>query len=87
MATYAETVCMSEWISVKDKIPAILKDVLVYRLSYENNEGLVIFKMHPVDRYKVAFLDSKGSWHLHEDLEIKINSNITHWMPLPDAPL
>ncbi len=76
---------MSEWISVKKALPDILRDVFVYRISFENKDGITIFKMHPCDRYKVAFFSNTG-WHFHEDLSIRGNSRVSHWMELPEAP-
>lgn len=70
-----------KWISVKDRLPDILEDVLVYRISYEVPEGTIVFKMHPVEQYMVAFRSPRG-WNFHEDRELKDNSKVSHWMEL-----
>lgn len=71
---------MSEWISVKDRLPENNKVVLVYV------HDTTICGTH---RFMTGSCD-KGFWFLgvHLDcLSFPHNEyNVTHWMPLPDPP-
>jgi hypothetical protein len=66
---------MSEWISVKDRLPEIGVDVLI---SY----GGLPF-------YHLAFLTHNGDikWFNgnHSNTEYSLD-DVTHWMPLPKPP-
>jgi len=64
---------MSEWISVKDRLPkeSTRKNLLMYIIS--SNIDKVVF---------VSFF-IKGEWVLGKNNAFK---NITHWMPLPKPP-
>ncbi len=69
---------MSEWISVKDRLPEIGKQVLAYGLEPTNlhDEGL---------SFKTAIYDKYGQWtsdHFCESSYVEV----THWMPLPERP-
>jgi hypothetical protein len=66
---------MSEWISVKDRLPEIGKEVLTF--SLEN--GHIFFDCAYVDDDGV-FADWFASWSARS-LE-----HVTHWMPLPEPP-
>ena len=59
---------MSEWISVKDRLPAIYLNVLIY---------------DTIDNYiSNSLLNENNQW-----IGCKSNiDDITHWMPLPEAP-
>jgi Protein of unknown function (DUF551). len=66
---------MSEWISVKEGMPAECASVLV------SNEGGAVANMYYDD----------GKWFADGFLSSKIpniayTGEITHWMPLPDPP-
>ena len=61
-----------EWISVKDRLPDINKQVLVYDA---NSKGLASAIIHLVNG-KVCFMG------YGDDLA----TDITHWMPLPKPP-
>lgn len=61
---------MSEWISVKDRLPEGYKDVLV---CFENSSGYHVDITFYSDK-----LDYGEGWYLTAD--------ITHWMPLPEPP-
>lgn len=66
---------MSEWISVKDRLPDVPKDDYMsdYVLAYDKNAGIW-----------VAFFCSSGYWC--EARECVSFENVTHWMPLPEPP-
>ncbi len=62
---------MSEWISVKDRVPEEGERVLVYNPTCSEK--------HRVDieyRFDRNFWESDG-----------VYSYITHWMPLPEPPM
>jgi hypothetical protein len=61
---------MSEWISVKDRLPEFDQDVLIYR-----KDGLIMMADFPGEFY--TYRDTDGH---------SIERDVTHWMPLPDAP-
>ncbi len=59
-----------KWISVKDEIPDICKDVLIHEYS-----GIILVAYYGEDK---LWADSIGdNW---------LNFNVTHWMPLPEPP-
>lgn len=66
---------MSEWINVKDKLPEINKEVLIYRGSYIG-VPMSIYTYLGHDEWE----DEYGYWTRADD------EGITHWMPLPKPP-
>lgn len=73
---------MSEWISVKDKLPSHEYDWVLVSFVDWINENLR-FVPHVAER-------RKGKWASQEDdngdLEEWFHVKVTHWMPLPDPP-
>jgi len=63
---------MSEWISVKDKLPDDTYDCLVWTVFPAAKE------------YNVAFLSDEG-W-LTTEQDWNIDMFVTHWMQLPEPP-
>lgn len=65
------------WVSVKDKLPEVDKQVLAYGLEPSNihDDGLP---------YKTAIYDGEDwiSDHFCESSFVEV----THWMPLPEPP-
>ncbi len=62
------------WISVKDKLPNSISNVLVYATHTDDEEC----------RVEVGFYDKRiGSW---AGCPTYILNNVTHWMPLPEPP-
>ena len=68
---------MTEWISVKDRLPEDITNVLVFgeywkvmiaQLDFFNGDGK-------------AWYEKNGGFRGHVD-----SDNITHWMPLPEPP-
>jgi hypothetical protein len=87
-----------EWISVKDRLPNDLKEVLLFHIFKEKNvqENYIIFVgyLDKLNREWVCGWD--GMFPPYEDnpindffsecFRLKINE-ITHWMPLPKPPI
>ena len=73
---------MSEWISVKDRLPEKSSTfVLALTASGELSVGrniIVADYIHPVNEPCGAFIQAYG-----DELDML---NITHWMPLPELP-
>lgn len=69
---------MTEWISVKDRLPEIGQEVLVFRpyahIHYDKN--ITIDARSGSER--MVYDGARHDWH-------KPNY-VTHWMPLPEAP-
>ena len=61
----------NEWISVKDRLPQVKEDVLIYDSQHCNI-------------YKAWYISDIDVWFSNEYLPQFIN--ITHWMPLPKPP-
>lgn len=61
---------MSEWISVKDRMPEEGVDVLVYGDIYLNRKGA-----------DVDFVDRESGNFFYYD-----EGEVTHWRPLPEPP-
>lgn len=62
---------MSEWISVKDRLPEENINVLIYRRNMMN-----VYTYFGHGEWE----DDYGYWTRTED------DGITHWMPLPEPP-
>ena len=61
---------MSEWISVKDRLPKARTIVIVFV------NGKVAF-----DEYKNKYMPNKDNpWSMYK------KEYVTHWMPLPEPP-
>lgn len=78
---------MSKWISVKDKLPSELEEVMFFYIIYGNK----IFNQHNdiAKRDIVCGHIEKGIWHicyLYSSLPLSNEVNVTHWMPLPAYP-
>ena len=69
---------MSEWISVKDELPEINQMCLVYTTWNNNPHGYDISKFYKMSNcdLEVFTADLNGQ-----------NIKVTHWQPLPGAPL
>lgn len=72
---------MSEWISVKDRLPEFQASVLIftgksYRVCSLSSSGWSLSgSFHEVD-----YPDDDWDW------DLTFIANVTHWMPLPEAP-
>ncbi len=64
---------MSEWISVKEKLPKPYQYVLCFC-----EKGV-----HHLDRYIICCVTENDEWN---DVDYYDVSHISHWMPLPEPP-
>jgi len=77
---------MSEWISVKDRLPDVKVMVLVFDEtfiksdSYDNKKGYGAFRAPGV---RFGYLFESGNFRSEG---VNGFSKITHWMPLPAPP-
>lgn len=69
---------MSEWISVKDKLPEDERNVLAY---YGFNRGDGDLGMRFIGVLSYFAFDQNRHWQ-HEGIGL----TVTHWMPLPEPP-
>ena len=70
---------MSEWISVKDRLPADFGEVLVI-VSGNPCENITLD-----GAYEIAEYDPVEGWILEMWPEWE-SAVVTHWMPFPDPP-
>jgi len=72
-----------QWISVKDRLPDFLENVLTFRPV----KGKYSNPPHEVPSIRTDYLDSIGKngprWSRDSTVQV---SEITHWMPLPEEP-
>lgn len=69
---------MSEWISVKDRLPEDERDVLAY---YGFDKGNGVLGMRFIGVLSYFAYDTNPHWQ-HEHTGLRV----THWMPLPEPP-
>lgn len=65
-----------EWISIKEKLPRPLENVMVYSKS----QGVWLGFYEP----NIYDVENNTSFYLRDDLGLYCD--ITHWMPLPEEP-
>ncbi len=86
---------MSEWISVKDRLPPEASVVLVYEPVYrwEDEKGIDIkryFESHlePLDEPELTEAQVHAGEHWEKwDRDSERWDKVTYWMPLPNPPL
>jgi hypothetical protein len=72
-----------EWISVKDKLPEVDEQVLVYAHGVSYNSGA----------YSTISIECLTNWEAWNEIGVSwscyltCNEEVTHWMPLPTIPL
>ena len=71
---------MSEWISVKDRLPPLRENVLFYNGKREIRFGFFSPDPPPVDNWATE----SSIWV--NDLSYDEIGTATHWMPLPAPP-
>lgn len=68
----------SKWISVKDRLPSLHDDVLMY---FKDDDNMAVGYLDDVDEDRTMWSAySDGGYYTDCDYEP------THWMPLPEAP-
>lgn len=72
----ANGVTVREWISVEERLPELDEDVLCFYRGWRGECG-----------YTVGSVQSwNGMWGLEVDPDDYGLDEVTHWMPLPEAP-
>lgn len=71
---------MSEWISVRDRLPESTGEYVLVLASGKPSENVTL-----VQAYKLAEFDANDGWILEMYPEWE-NPTVTHWMPLPEPP-
>jgi hypothetical protein len=72
-----------EWINVKDQLPEIGREVIVFSPNSNDGTGRVTALTRLI-RYEEA---TQFYWdNSYGGSNIYIQSAITHWMPLPEPP-
>lgn len=80
---------MSEWISIGDKLPEQLREVLVY--CKWDNSPLIAFHdgntwFEKCDNIVILSGDAHLTTEIHSVLIGDVGYQITHWMTLPNIP-
>ena len=76
-----------DWISIKEKLPPIMKDVLIAAIpiGFENDKGIHVFtgylRFQPYDHDKKWVINC-----MCEDREGVEEFEVIYWMPLPELP-
>ena len=66
---------MTEWISVKDRLPELDAPILAWVSTYYQNRG----------GFEIAMRWAQdGKWWTLRACELR--NSVTHWMPLPEPP-
>ena len=68
---------VTEWISVKDKMPKCGERVLIYVANLNKGKGAYTFD-------KCRKVDGKKDWEFYN--RHNANFDVTHWMQLPQKP-
>ena len=66
----------NEWVSVEDRLPPDMGDVLVAAFWHERWQTMIGW--HSDSR--------KGSWRVYTSHGEVVPGGVTHWMPLPEPP-
>lgn len=70
---------MNEWISVKDRMPELHVEVLVY--------GILPYEIHPeIHQCYLCDVNGKNKLEFWTSISAYDVKNVTHWMPLPEPP-
>ena len=72
---------MNNWISIKDKLPEVGTEVIVF--TPHNNKVTSLARYIRHEGANTYFWDNHypGSGNCH------IQESVTHWMPLPEPPV
>lgn len=76
---------ISKWISVKDRLPEISQNVLVYCPRF--GDLIVVCYILPKEMRGRCGIDCESFWFLEDSSNTAYSCNeVTHWQPLPDPP-
>ncbi len=65
-----------EWISVKDRLPEVAIEVLVFAPDCRVIGNTLIGKYFP----------SENTWTVYDFHDSKLDEDVTHWQPIPEPP-
>lgn len=69
-----------KWISVKDRLPEIGQEVIVYCPSCKRKVTALCRLIRYEEAVNFYWDNSYGGSNIH------VQDAVTHWMPLPEAP-
>jgi Protein of unknown function (DUF551) len=69
---------MSEWISVKEQLPAVARKVLIAEATGRVTQA-------ELQAYLTAGVLGSWYWHGADGSCLGLDA-VTHWMPMPDPP-
>ena len=69
-----EKIKMTEWISVKNKMPKCGELVLIYVANLNDGKGAYVLD-------KCRKVDGKKEWEFYN--KCNADFDVTHWMPIP----
>lgn len=72
---------MSKWISVKDKLPSMYKEVWIYTSTYGVRVGCLVESVSYADGKEYLRTTVWQALGLSSTIPLK---RVTHWMPLPE---
>lgn len=81
---------MNEWISVKDKLPPLGNQVLLFvqsetcSIDYDTNEE--IGDTYIEKEMAIGYIEDGVLWINYDQDGFYSASDVTHWMPLPSPP-
>ena len=75
---------MAEWISVKDRLPEVYEEVLVFAVDRGDLSDEPVYALTAMREYR-TFNGPVKSW-IQPWQYFNANYKVTHWMPLPEPP-
>ena len=73
------------WISTKDKLPVMVKE---YEWEEQKSNPVLVFDVFNIIRVAYCSIEDENEleWHTCCSECWNITGQVTHWMPLPQAP-
>ena len=74
---------MTEWISVKDRLP---ENVNIEHLTVGYSKAVLGYVTNNLCVFCVIYDYERKAWRYFDDTYHIVRHEITHWMPLPEPP-